>query len=408
MKRIADIRRGLNQTPGALVTFPPDSAYRGPEPGVQTSTIWEGEKTVDTGLTIAPVRNEEQMNEGDSVPEFTPMIEIGANIDETFPALGGEEGEGIRQSILIHGMDALGWYASFHVTGVQWGSYVKTSGIAYVIHHAFANLQVSLNAKAHLAFHAILNHELFHFATDYAVAQAELVHQEPWWIPAKVANKSSKPSYCVLEEQLANAYMLKAFRTRKPGLQVPRKQAALRRFIQDQPEGYRDGWRVKPADWERKLAELAGQYGKHSANGSISRYLFDAKFGYDWASQFPMWPRIDWRYCPIHLVQDGAKLDLPPDWLTFFSQIICIQYSDKFRDGLQVLAPPIQKAWERTKEKLKMGITAGADFKKWPKEGPDVYSIRINDRVRAHLQYRRLAGDWLALRIGGHKELGHG
>lgn len=409
MKRIADLRHGLNTIPGACIDFLPDATHRGQEPGVYTTQIWRGEDANNQD-SLAGVSNHDEENSDleDAVQDFDPVIEIGADVDETFPALDGKEGEHIRRSFERYGMDALGWYSSFHVTGVQWGIHVPSSGIAYLICEALSDLPVSFVTKTHLAFHAILNHELFHFATDFAVGQAELVHQEPWWVPAMRAVKASQPGYCVLEEQLANAYMLKAFRTMKPGLRVPGKQKALREFTRMQPEGYRDGDRVRPQDWERRLAELAREYGKHSTKGGAHPSLWDSSFGYDWAAQFPIQPRIDWRYCPIHFVHDGSRLGIPPDWLTFISRITKITELEKFCAMLEVLARPIQKAWDRTKLKLREGITTGADFKKWPKGGPDVFSVRVNDRVRAHLQYRRSEGDWLALEIGGHKELGHG
>jgi hypothetical protein len=130
--------------------------------------------------------------------------------------------------------------------------------------------------------------------------------------------------------------------------------------------------------------------------------------GYDWAQQFSIRPRIDWRYCPIHLVNDGARLGIPPDWLGFFSRLSAIEETDEFRKELEMLAFPIRRAWKRTKQKLGIAITAGADFKKWDKGGNDLYSVRINDNFRAHLCRRKESDDWLAVAIGKHKEMGHG
>lgn len=185
------------------------------------------------------------------VPDFDPLIEIGPEIEDTIAALGGVAGERIRKSMEVHGMDALGWYSTFHVTGVQWGIYLPISGIAYLMREAFHGLNVSWETKAHLAFHAILNHELFHFATDYAMAQAELALEEPWWAPAKIAFRAGSPNYCAQEEKLANAYMLKAFRTMKPALRVRGKQQALRDFTLLQPAGYCDGIQVAREGWGR-------------------------------------------------------------------------------------------------------------------------------------------------------------
>jgi hypothetical protein len=223
-------------------------------------------------------------------PGFDPVIEIGADVDETFPALGGEAGEQIRRSFLLHGMDALGWYVSFHVVKVQWGIYIPVTGIAYLIKNALSKLTATLDAKIHIAFHAILNHELFHFGTDYTVAQAELIHQEPWWVPAKAAFTERTPKYCVIEEQLANAYMLKAFRTMKPALRIRGKQRALREFTKVQPEGYCIGWRVRSQDWDGLIPALAEEYGRRSTKGAANLLLWERDLGFDWAGQFPMRP----------------------------------------------------------------------------------------------------------------------
>ena len=94
------------------------------------------------------------------------------------------------------------------------------------------------------------SHELFHFATDYAIAQTELMLQEPWWTPATRAIRSGVPNYCLVEEQLANAYMLKAFRSMKPALRLRGKQEALRRFTLLQPPGYRDGAKIGSRQWD--------------------------------------------------------------------------------------------------------------------------------------------------------------
>ena len=49
----------------------------------------------------------------------------------------------------------------------------------------------------------------------------------------------------------------------------------------------------------------------------------------------------------------------------------------------------------------------GLNFKPWPKDGPDRYSIRIDDNFRAHLKHLG-AGKWIAYVLGPHKKLGHG
>ena len=419
MKLVSDIRHGLAQIEGALAAFSPEPGHEGREEAIRSArTIWRGEDSNECRQQHAINLDASRFDEDDADEDcfdgdggdgwFHPVFEIGADVDETLPGLGGEDGKKIQKSVELHGTDALGWYVSFHHPGIQWGIYIPVSGMVYLIKNAFSGLSATLDTKSHLAFHAILNHELFHFATDYAIAQAELAHQDPWYVPAKKAFRAGKPDYCVEEEQLANAYMLSAFRSMKPALRVRDKQAALRAFVAKQPEGYRDALGVRPRHWDRLLENLAKRYGPHAKKSSSHPLLWVPSSGFDWAQQFPIRPRINWRYCPIHLVNDGERLGIPPELFNFFSRLSAIKETEDFQKKLGMLASPIQRAWERTKQKLGIAITAGADFKKWDKGGNDLFSVRINDSFRAHLRRRKESDDWLAVAIGNHKEMGHG
>lgn len=419
MKLVSNIRKGLVEIEGALDVFPPEPGYEGSQEAVRSvRTIWWGKKPnpiqdYNDSKEVAEGLFEDETDDGVFGEDggdrgFDPVFEIGADVDERFPGLGGEAGKRIEQSVQLYGMDALGWYVSFHHPGIQWGIYIPVSGMGYLIRNALGGLSAPLVTKAHLAFHAILNHELFHFATDYTIAQAELAHQEPWYVPAKKAFRAGKPDYCVEEEQMANAYMLSAFRSMKPALRVRGKQAALRDFVAQQPEGYRDALHVRPLHWDRLLENLAHRYGSRAKKSAAHSSLWNSSLGYDWSGQFPIRPRIDWHYCPIHLVDDSTRLGIPPGWLSFFSRLSAIEETGEFRKKLEMLASPIQRAWERTKQKLGIAITRGADFKKWDKGGNDLFSVRVNDNFRAHLRRRKESDDWLAVAIGNHKEMGHG
>jgi hypothetical protein len=120
MRRINQIRSGLSGIPNSLMDLPPEPSFRGVEPGVTTTPIWTGDYYDAVDNTQEAKIPEEFFSDSEEEDEieagmpldFDPVIEIGADVDETFPALGGEAGEQIRRSILLHGMDALGWYVS--------------------------------------------------------------------------------------------------------------------------------------------------------------------------------------------------------------------------------------------------------------------------------------------------------
>jgi len=66
-------------------------------------------------------------------------------------------------------------------------------------------LPLPLERKIELAFHAILRHELFHFAADCMAANWELSLGMPVYWPAK-AKLCNATNYIELEEALANAH----------------------------------------------------------------------------------------------------------------------------------------------------------------------------------------------------------
>ena len=81
------------------------------------------------------------------------------------------------------------------------------------------------------------------------------------------------------------------------------------------------------------------------------------------------------------------------------------------RDVLKVLRgrfSHLRSRWEQTKSKLlENRLLHGLNFKPWPKDGPEHYSVRIDDNFRAHLKHLG-AGHWDAYILGPHKTLGHG
>lgn len=399
MRRITRIRDALEEINGALKDRSPEDGPSGDEQALSDSvrTLWRGEDqgdfTVDAEIQLG--RREESSLEG----EFEPIFQLPPAIENGVPKLGGNQEALIAQDVLLHGMDALGWYGSFHVRGRQWGIYVKVSGLLYLVQNAFAGLDVEPVAKIRLAFRAILDHELFHFATDYAISQTELAVHHAWWVPFKASGHDREQ-----EEKLANAYMLRRFRT---GPKLQGKQEALRFFTTQQPAGYKDAHKVKSNDWRDELAKLASEYG---AIWAVDSYSEGTVFGdaYDWEAQFPIRPAVDWRYCPIHLVDDSQRIGLPEGWLEPFSCLEWIKEGATFKKQLSQLSLVLQKAWERTKQKLRTSITSGCDFKPWPRGGADTWSCRVGDNFRVHLRHDRAGGFWEAVAIGSHKAMGHG
>ncbi len=405
VQNIMKIRQALMNIPDCIRPFPPGETFQGSDPAVKCIEMSSGSGNEEETDIAPSLKLEDDQLGSYKIEEFQPHFEIGADIDAVSPLFGGELGHLLKQSVLHKGIDAYGWYTSFHQTGVQWGVYISKTYLGFFIYHTLKNLQVPIFKKAEIAFKCVLNHELFHFATDYAVAQCEMFSDEAWWWPMKLAKGQN---YNIQEEKLANAYMLQSSQRMRYGLKVKGKQEILRDFTKSQPVGYRDAVLVKRHDWPRELALLAHEYGKHAEFISDNIFLWDKKFGFDWAQIFPIRPQVNWRYCPIFLVDDAKKYGIPSGWLECLSCIPLIEESFSFREQLARLGQDNRDAWVRTKRRLQQTITRGADFKKWPPGGDDVYSVRINDNIRVHLKGVPRERKWLAIRIGNHKEMGHG
>lgn len=404
--RVRRLREELSEIRGALLDVPPPSGTSGDEEGVVGSTLHSPDSTPSSEFGDMVSLQMDDREEGEDGNTFDPVFEWRADSDETIRKLGDAADEQIRRSVEVDsGSDALGHYLSFHVRGAQWGATVKASGVAWLATRFFHTLPTDDLTRARLAFHAILQHELFHFATDVAVSQAELSQQHAWWRPAVEARRARSEPYSHREERLANVWMLRAFRTALPGYQVRGKQAALKSFVAKQPPGYRDALDFQAQRWDAELRELMAEYASNAGCYDDNPLLWRE---YDWACQFPVRPRVDWRNCAIHYKDDSARFGIPPGWLTFLSRLHAIDESDKFLKQLAKLGRPHKERWLVAKQRAMDTMTAGHDFKPWPKGGNDVWSLRVDRAFRAHLQRDRANDRWVALEIGTHGAMGHG
>lgn len=346
----------------------------------------------------------------EELDDFDPLIEHGAEADDKLPLLGYDEDEEIRQNIEENGTDALGYYRSFHITGKQWGVFITAKGLFHMAKH-FASLGLSNEIAFKNAFQLILSHELFHFSVDYALSQLEIILGEPLWIPKTKSELSKNPDYLTTEEKMANAYMQCRARTGRPDLDIKGKAKLLKEFIKSQPAGYRDSLNVNRSNFNENLSRLGRDLISEAINGGASLRSYGIlSRSFEWPAMFQYRPQVDWRYCPIFILDDSHKSigKLPDDHVQAFAAIDTIRETSKFLKMLTKLPNIIQAKWVKTKSSLNIGIRTGHDFKKWPKGGTDVFSIRVDAAVRVHLWYDRANKGWSAIEIGKHKEMGHG
>lgn len=408
MKTISVLRELLSTISDAIFDIPPEEVFRGGLGAVRT--LWpEMPPATDSSVGIADnVRAEEEEYDPtalsiESIFEHGPEVEMDA-LEEAF---GGDAGEKIKKSIELNkGTDGLAWYVTFHGKGVQWGIYIPVSSIAYLIVNVLNDLVTDLRTKTFLAFRILHQHELFHFAADYMAAQWEAITLRPCYRPAITALKDSELKYIIFEEQLANSHMIRSLDTGPRFLKVPGRKQALRKFVMRQPKGYNQAYKsVQRSAFVQGCEDLAINY-------IIPQYEHDPRVldAIDLVNLYPLWPTMDWRYCPIHIVQDEVRFNIPPIELGLFRDIPSIEEIDSFTRTLAALPKQVQISWQKAKTILAMGTTSsGIDFKFWERSGNEtIYSVRLNRNYRAHLSYSHPSRMWTAVSVGTHKEMGHG
>jgi hypothetical protein len=396
MKIVQEIRNGIQTIPGAMVDAPSELGAEGEAEGrVRSVILWD-----DVGDQLA-FANRVPLDEDDiyerDFPQIEEMIEFGAELDM---------GRVKRRSVLTRGVDALAYYCSFHQRGRQWGIYVNATGVLYLSATVFDHLPVDLNTKLQISFRALHQHELFHFAVDYMVSQWEAILDKACYVPARQRLRDPAAGYIVREEELANAHMIRAMRGGHRQLRVRARTESLRRFVQTQPAGYKDGGNSTSQEvFQRRSNQLAREH-----LGCIEGYSARLLGSVDLFRLFPIDAAIDWRYCPIHVVHDEHRLAASPLALGLFQSVLVAEETSSFVRKFEKLPDHIQRRWLETKQRMAQTVALpGLDFKRW-RNGSDgkVYSVRLNKSYRAHLQYGGKPPGWSAIEIGTHQELGHG
>lgn len=425
MKNINSIRSSLAQI-DALIRADPIKKRSGNEDGVvvpinkpikANKPIFDDnfDEVIVTDQGDFPIYETSSWDDGNNdlseeLDEIDPIIEYGPKDEDQLPVLGNDKLKEISQNIEESGTDALGYYRSFHIIGKQWGVFITSSGILHMAHQ-FASLGLKSDIAIKNAFQLILSHELFHFTVDYTISQLEIILGQPIWIPQSRSLLSKNPNYLLIEEKMANAYMMKRARTGRSHLKIDGKMKLLKEFIQHQPQGYKDALEIKRANFNDGLIQLGINLISEARNGGASlRFDGIQSSCFDWPNMFQYEPQVDWKYCPIFLLDNTNSIlgKLPNDYVQAFSVINEIKEPVKFLKMLSNLPNKIQAKWLKTKHSLAIAIRKSHDFKKWRKSGPGVFSIKVDRAIRAHIKYDRTNNEWIALEIGRHKEMGHG
>lgn len=208
------------------------------------------------------------------------------------------------QAIQERGIEALAWYVSFHVTQSNWGIFIPISSLVYIEKRYLKSLRRSRYRKWQLAFELLFEHELFHFVTDYACSQWELLVHRPCW-SSLTERRIKAGRYLEVEEKLANAYMIRVLRQSW----TPSIEASLKGFVESQPTGYCEAFDfIDENRFNEELRELVKSYiGLHAVEQGLNLHsdVFDFKVF------FPITPRIESQQCPLHIIHDEGKIGIP-------------------------------------------------------------------------------------------------
>ncbi len=347
-----------------------------------------------------------------SVDEPAVAFEIPPKLTESDirDALGNELTK-IQQLSKLQGLDAYGWYTTFHQKRFQHGVHLPIEGILAFAVHAFSDVKLPLERKVQLAHHAILRHELFHFNVDCMIANWEMAMGAAVFWNAK-GQYRNQHGYVPLEEGLANAYMLRGFKYPSRALaNSAGAYLALKRFCKHQPVGYKCAERyVKTRGQHGRIdsffdacCELSASY--RAAASPIWRPPDEL----DPLLFYPDAVRVDWTRCPIIVLDERGLLDALGIDVAYFRTISDIEETAKFERALKKLDKSIQQRWRENKEKLAVSTSfSSLGFQPWKLDGTDYFSVRVGGNYRAHIRRDRSASKWFAEAIGNHKEMGHG
>jgi hypothetical protein len=399
------IRAALEEIPGAILDKPPmpEDVGAGGEPG---TAVWAYQPDIDTAVlekSYAPTDdgpNDWLSDEPAVIFEVPPTV-TDADIKHVLGENRIRKLQGLQQ---IRGIDALGWYVTFHQREAQHGVHIPFDGVLWLAVTALGNLSLSWERKIYLAFHAILRHELFHFEADCMTANWELATGvEVYW---NARGHRNDDGYIEQEEALANAYMLRGFK--HPTQRLANSAGAYRALkscCEQQPAGYKDGPRYAStrSAYLEECRDLSAMYHE------VSDVDWHVPHAFDTLTLYPDIIRIDWTRCPIIFTDTHNLRGLLGIQTSFFQAVTNLEETSAFQKALTKLDKGIQRIWIMRKEQLAHSTALSSlNFKQWKAAGPGYYSVRVDGNYRAHLRYDRTTMTWFAESIGNHKAMGHG
>lgn len=319
-----------------------------------------------------------------------------ALLDGRFPPVGvpPDDRELVEGGIRRQGFEALAFYKSRRFINQRpfpgrWGIFYLKHGLMYLAGEINSTYPGYRDPRR-LAHQFLRAHEFFHYRCDLQTLMFEAVLKRSLYVPLRKALRGRRSLF--VEEALANKAAYEWAKASSVGL-----KEFVHDFMSLQPGAY--------ARFHERRIDLNGEWLANTLDllppGSLPR--LDVA---QWVDASPK-DLLRSSLCPEYVVYP-TKLS---DWLDpalILPPVASITESAEVQKRLSGPYRNLGNKWDRTKAKLFADRTLrGLNFKPWPKDGKDTYSVRIDDGFRAHLRHQG-QGSWLAYILGPHKELGHG
>lgn len=310
--------------------------------------------------------------------------------------LGGlpeEERNLIAGGIRHRGLEALAFYKSRRYLSQppfpgRWGIFYLRQGLQYVAAEVQAYYPGHKDPRK-LGREFLRQHERVHLEADLHTLMLEAVRDQRFY--GSVRRVFRKHQSRFVEEALANRRAWEWARTRSVGLEEFAED-----FMDCQPNAYaryRETWLDLAAEWSANT--LDGAFLPSSRRDDVA----------SWCDSVPARLLRD-SLCPEYVVEPSFL----SHWINpvlRMPEVKEVVDSRKVEDLLARRYQTVRDLWERTKTKLKESPAArGLNFKPWDSR-LGLWSVRVNDNFRAHLQHGS-AGRWNTVEFGPHTKLGHG
>jgi len=308
--------------------------------------------------------------------------------------LDSDESEAIEGGVRSRGFEVLAFYKSRRFVLARpfpgrWGIFYLKQGLIHVESQIIQSYP-GYGDPRKLAINFLREHERFHYRADLQTLMFEATLGKHLYLPLHKALRRRRSHF--VEEALANRQVWDWARKGSVGL-----EEFAYDFLSLQPNAY--------ARFHESRLHLAAEWSGTVVDLKPPGTSFRADLAH-WVEATPS-GLLRASLCPEYVIYPrklstwvSPALVLPP--------VNTVQDGDDVVKLLQGRLAHLQAKWKQTKIKLlENRLLHGLNFKPWPKDGPERYSVRVDDNFRAHLQHLG-AGRWLAYVLGPHKKLGHG